>query len=93
MSNCPHLPSSRNVESINGCAEDARIQVYHDGVMLSRYQDRVFIVHNRSAVLKSPAAQGSQIVVWNGEDSLQIPGFSGRLIFMSRMWAYLEAAY
>ncbi len=79
------LPSSSKLEEmwnqLMDAREDARIQVYHDGVMLSRYQDRVFIVHNRSAVLKSPAAQGSQIVVWNGEDSLQIPGFSGRLIF------------
>ncbi|TXI89321.1 MAG: tRNA lysidine(34) synthetase TilS [Burkholderiaceae bacterium] len=79
------LPSSAKLEEMLGqlmeAREDARIQIYHDGVMLSRYQDRLFIVKNRSPQSQRLDLVPARTFVWLGEESLSIPGFAGRLLF------------
>ncbi|WMW82311.1 tRNA lysidine(34) synthetase TilS [Undibacterium cyanobacteriorum] len=61
--------------------EDARIQVHHNGVMFSRYQDRLYVVLNAPSVAGESATLEVVSIVWAGEPSIELPGFSGKLYF------------
>lgn len=79
------MPSTAKLEEImrqlTEAKEDARIQVHHDGVMFSRYQDRLYaVLETLPATTFSRELETSEFV-WSGEESVALPGFSGRLYF------------